>query len=47
MYLLELAEVVVLSQLFEVVDSLGVVETVVVIDLAVACQLAELAHTNT
>ena len=41
-YLLELGEVVVLAQLFEVGHSLGVVEAVVVVDFTVTCQLAEL-----
>ena len=44
--LLEVAEVVVLTQLVEVVDRLGVVETVVVVYFAVARQLTELHHTN-
>jgi len=46
-HLLEVAEFVVLAQLFKVVDSLGVVEAVVVVDLAVTCQLTELCHVHT
>jgi len=46
-HLLEVAEFVVLAQLFEVVDSLGVVEAVVVVDFAVTCQLTELCITQT
>jgi len=40
--LLELDELVVLAQLFEVRHRLGVVEAVVVVDLAISRQLAEL-----
>jgi len=36
-HLHKLTEVFVLAQLIEVVDRLGVVETVVVVDFAVAC----------
>jgi len=46
-HLLKVAEVFVLAQLVEVVDRLGVVEAVVVVDLAVACQLTELSRQHT
>jgi len=45
-HLLKVAEFVVLAQLFKVIDSLGVVQTVVVVDLAVTRQLTELSHAN-
>jgi len=40
--LFELDELVVLAELFEVVHRLGVVEAVVVVDLAISRQLTEL-----
>ena len=42
MNLFELDELVVLAELFEVVHRLGVVEAVVVVDLAISRQLTEL-----
>jgi len=45
-HLLKVAEFVVLAQLLEVVDSLGVVEAVVMVDFTVTCQLTELRNAD-